>query len=108
MSSACHGSRAYAKSNSLVLIHGLGGGHAWGTFQDPESGYTWPIDSLPMHLPEYRIITYGFDSKLPDSNSTQDLEALGSQLRDALRSIRPNINANVSSDGAIASSSILN
>ena len=82
------GCTLYADSNSLIALSGLGRGHAWGSFKDPEAEYVWLVDSLPRHLPVFRIVTYGFDTTVPDSNSNQDLEALASQFRSSLRNIR--------------------
>jgi hypothetical protein len=41
----------------------------------------WLRDSLPHDLPSARIIIYGYDTQLHGSESSQDLEALGSTLR---------------------------
>ena len=75
------------------MLHGLGRGHAWGSFKDPEDEYVWLVDSLPRDLPKFTIATYGFDTAVPHSNSNQDLEALASQFRSSLRNIRakPNV-----------------
>ena len=86
------GSTLYADSNSLIVLPGLGRGHAWGSFKDPEDEYVWLVDSLPKQLPMFKIATYGFDTTLPHSNSNQDLEALASQFRSSLRNIRANPN----------------
>ena len=92
------GCTLYADSDSLIALSGLGRGHAWGSFrdpenEDPENEYVWLVDSLPRDRPVFRIVTYGFDTTVPDSDSNQDLEALASQFRSSLRNIRakPNV-----------------
>jgi hypothetical protein len=54
-------------SLSIVCIHGLGGHreHTW-TAEEPGTGKTtfWPRDLLPRDLPQARIMTYGYDSKV--------------------------------------------
>ena len=82
------GCTLYADSDSLIALSGLGRGHAWGSFKDPEDEYVWLVDSLPRDWPVFRIVTYGFDTTVPDSDSNQDLEALASQFRSSLRNIR--------------------
>ena len=48
----------------------------------------WLRDDLPFDFPSARILIYGYDTKLEDSQSFQDLEALASTFRLALKTIR--------------------
>ena len=48
----------------------------------------WLRDSLPNDLEGARIALYGYDSRLKDSNSFQDLEALASALRTTLKALK--------------------
>jgi hypothetical protein len=73
---------------SVIVLPGLGGGHAYGSFKDPNSDYMWLVDSLRHDFDMFRIVTYGFDSRVPDSNNVQDLEAIATESRASLRSIR--------------------
>ena len=74
--------------NSLIVLPGLGRGHAWGSFKDPKDEYVWLVDSLPEHLPMFRIVVYGYDTTVPDSHAKPSLEGLASQFRSSLRNIR--------------------
>jgi hypothetical protein len=48
----------------------------------------WLRDSLSHDIPGLRVLIYGYDTHLPDSESLQDLEAISSSFRTALRAIR--------------------
>lgn len=45
----------------------------------------WLRDALPVHLPKARILIYGYDTKLADSSSFQNLADVASRFRVALR-----------------------
>ncbi|RGP71285.1 ankyrin repeats 3 copies domain-containing [Fusarium sporotrichioides] len=45
----------------IVAIHGLGG-HPYKTWTEKEDRHLWLRDSLPIHVPEARIMTFGYDS----------------------------------------------
>ncbi|MCJ1385547.1 hypothetical protein MMC17_008670 [Xylographa soralifera] len=60
----------------IVIIHGLGNGHAYGSFKERGSEHMWLLDNLKKDCPSARILTYGYDSKLEESNSFQTLEDL--------------------------------
>ena len=47
----------------------------------------WLMDSLPSDLEGAQIWTYGYDTKLVNSSSFQDLEALASTFRRSLMSL---------------------
>ncbi|KAH0551761.1 hypothetical protein GP486_007020 [Trichoglossum hirsutum] len=63
----------------ICAVSGLGG-HAYGSFKERSGPYMWLVDSLPWELKSARIMTFGFDTKLPDSQSTQDIKDLASFL----------------------------
>jgi hypothetical protein len=67
-------------------VSGLGG-HAYGSFKERDGPYMWLIDSLPQELKFARIMTLGFDTKLPDSQSTQNVKHLACFLYRHLESI---------------------
>ncbi|GKU08032.1 unnamed protein product [Fusarium langsethiae] len=45
----------------IVAIHGLGG-HPYKTWTEKADRHLWLRDSLPIHVPEARIMTFGYDS----------------------------------------------
>ncbi|KAG4277747.1 hypothetical protein FPRO04_06990 [Fusarium proliferatum] len=54
----------YDASNYLVDIvgiHGLGG-HPFKTWREKEGRHLWLRDSLPTHIPQSRIMSFGYDS----------------------------------------------
>ena len=48
----------------------------------------WFCDSLPSDLPDARIMLYGYDTQVLNSQSFQNLEDLGSGLRTTLQQLR--------------------
>lgn len=48
----------------------------------------WLRDALPRDLPGARIIVYGTDTKLQESDSFQNLSHLGHRLRSILHNVR--------------------
>ncbi|KAI9151452.1 putative ankyrin repeat protein L88 [Paramyrothecium foliicola] len=81
------------KDISILALSGLGG-HAFGSFKDKNGEHMWLRDSLPRdlatednHQPIARILLYGYESRIPDSDNTQDLEDIASALRTALSSL---------------------
>ncbi len=63
---------------SIVAIHGLGG-HAFKTWTNTD-GHLWLRDSLPSHVPQARIMTYGYDSSLKFSSSRAKINDFASEL----------------------------
>lgn len=49
----------------------------------------WLRDDLPRRTPKCRVIIYGYDSKLQDSKSFQDITDIGTKFQAAIRSARP-------------------
>ena len=48
----------------------------------------WLRDSLPHDLPGARILIYGYDSRLEDSQSFQNVTTLAGQFRIQIQAIR--------------------
>ena len=78
----------YNNIYSIVALSGLGG-HAFGSFKERTDNHMWLRDDLPNDFPHARILIYGYDTKLEDSQSIQDLEAIASTFRTALKIARP-------------------
>ena len=60
--------RMLTTSNSIVALHGLNG-NPYKTWTDGER--FWLQDFLPASIPEARIFTYGYNSKLAFSGCVQ-------------------------------------
>ena len=69
--------------SSCIAIPGLGG-HAFSSFKENGGSHMWLRDTLPHDLRGVRVWVYGYDTKLMDSESFQDLEALASTFRRSL------------------------
>lgn len=76
--------------SSVIAISGLGG-HAFGSFKERDGEHMWLRDALPYRVtgednrPLARVMVYGYDSSLPQSESFQNLEDLGTALHTHLR-----------------------
>ncbi|OTA02427.1 hypothetical protein A9Z42_0027950 [Trichoderma parareesei] len=74
----------------IIAISGLSG-HAFGSFKERNGEYMWLRDSLPHAMVDEngkntaRVMIYGYDSSLPNSDSFQNLEDLGTALHFTLR-----------------------
>ena len=77
-------------SRSIVAISGLGG-HAYGSFKRKGGQYMWLSDSLPHDIRTARVMTYGYESGLVASESTQTLCDLGQTFHDILQPLRLSI-----------------
>ncbi|KAK1762028.1 hypothetical protein QBC33DRAFT_582006 [Phialemonium atrogriseum] len=79
----------------VIAISGLGG-HAFGSFKERDGEHMWLRDALPHHVtgednrPLARVMVYGYDSGLPQSESFQNLEDLGTALHTHLRRLAVN------------------
>ncbi|KND87194.1 Vegetative incompatibility protein HET-E-1 [Tolypocladium ophioglossoides CBS 100239] len=74
----------------VISVSGLGG-HAFGSFKERNGAHMWLRDSLPNDLtdrdserPMARIMVYGHDSRVAESNSMQDLEDMSISFRESL------------------------
>ncbi|KAK4069551.1 uncharacterized protein Triagg1_6975 [Trichoderma aggressivum f. europaeum] len=76
----------------IVAISGLGG-HAFGSFKERDGEHMWLRDALPHSItnesgePIARIMVYGYESSLPNSDRFQNLEDLGTNLHSDLRTL---------------------
>lgn len=76
---------------SVIAVSGLGG-HAFGSFKEKDSDHMWLRDALPFDLtneatdqPMARVVTYGYNSTVSNSHSTQNLDDLATALQTSLR-----------------------
>ncbi|VUC33473.1 unnamed protein product [Clonostachys rosea] len=86
-------------SVDIVAVHGLGG-HAYGSFKQRGGHYMWLNDSLYVDLCNIepseqfpqgikpRILLYGHDSHIEQSQTFQSLEDLATELKVLLRGVR--------------------
>lgn len=74
-------------SSSLVAIHGLNG-HAFETWTHKQSRVMWLRDLLPQHLPNIRIMTYGYNAKFRNFTGRQDMRSISSKLLAELVDLR--------------------
>ncbi|RMZ79078.1 hypothetical protein DV737_g3580, partial [Chaetothyriales sp. CBS 132003] len=77
----------------VIAISGLGG-HAFGSFKEKNGEHMWLRDALPYHIigegdcrPIARVMVYGYESSLPQSNSFQNLEDLGTAFHSSLQGL---------------------
>ncbi|RFU77499.1 nacht and ankyrin domain containing [Trichoderma arundinaceum] len=79
-----------AVHEALSPVSGLGG-HAFGSFKNRHGEHMWLRDALQNNITEgdskpiARVMVYGYDSSLPQSNSFQNLEDLGPAFHSHLR-----------------------
>jgi hypothetical protein len=71
----------------VIAISGLGG-HAFGSFKERDGAFMWLRDALSFDLPNARILIYGYDTGLIQSNSFQNLTDLGRALQVEIKGIR--------------------
>lgn len=76
--------------HSCIAISGLGA-HAFGSWKARNSSYMWLRDALPRDLPEARILTYGYDTRLAKSCNFQTLRAIASSFRASLKNVTSNM-----------------
>jgi hypothetical protein len=79
--------------SSIVAVHGLGG-HPFKTWTDGSK--LWLRDFLPSRLPQARIFTFGYDSRIAFSGSASEIKDFARQLLEALIAVRLKTRDNVS------------
>ncbi|KAL0256742.1 hypothetical protein SLS55_009139 [Diplodia seriata] len=71
----------------IVAVSGLNG-HPLGSFKQRNGSWIWLRDALVRDLSDSRVLTFGLDTQLINSESFQNIADLGGTLRTALRTIR--------------------
>ncbi|KAH8585637.1 hypothetical protein B0O99DRAFT_559288 [Bisporella sp. PMI_857] len=73
----------------IVVVVGLGT-HAFGTFRSPapDSSKMWLRDFLPEDVENIRVLLYGYNSKVDDSKSIQNVEDIAGTMLERLMNIR--------------------
>lgn len=67
-------------SLDVIAVSGLGS-HAIGSYYDRVTDYLWLNEGLPKDLPGCRVWTYGWESPLLNSTSSQDMEGYASYFK---------------------------
>ncbi|KAK7397941.1 hypothetical protein QQX98_012695, partial [Neonectria punicea] len=74
----------------VIAVSGLGG-HAFGSFKERGGDYMWLRDALPYDLtwedtdnPMARVMVYGYESRVAQSKSMQNLEDLATSFHNSL------------------------
>jgi hypothetical protein len=68
--------------SSIVAVHGLNG-DAFKSWTD-QDGHMWLRDSLPAHVPNARIMAYGYDAAVRPSQTLMHLHDFAQDLLDRL------------------------
>lgn len=61
--------------DSIIAVAGLGT-HAFGTFRAPEGTQMWLRDFLKRDIPNIRVLLYGYESSVDNSDSVQTIKDL--------------------------------
>lgn len=71
--------------NSCIVISGLAS-HPFGSWQEKGSdkSYMWIRDAIPARLPNIRIVLYGYDTTLIDSQSGQSIVEISATFQERL------------------------
>ena len=83
---------------SIIAVTGLAG-HAFGSWKSRGEPYMWLRDFLPESVPNARILTYGYDTKLPGSQSTASILELSKKLLESVKTIRSQQEVGLCEDG---------
>lgn len=73
--------------SSIIAVTGLAG-HAFGSWKSKNKPDMWLRDFLPETIPNARILTYGYDTKLPGSQSEASIPDLSRRLLESIKTIR--------------------
>ena len=71
----------------IIAITGLGG-HAVGSFRSADGKFIWLRDSGPRDIPKARFVTYGYDTRVVNSDSSQGVAQLARTLLERLVDFR--------------------
>lgn len=72
---------------SIIAVTGLAG-HAFGSWKSKGRPEMWLRDFLPESIPNARILTYGYDTKLPGSQSEASILELSRRLLESIKTTR--------------------
>lgn len=72
---------------SIFAVTGLAG-HGFGSWKARNATGMWLRDFLPEHVPTARIMTYGYDTRLPGSKSTASIREFSQNFLAALNIVR--------------------
>ncbi|KAI9148085.1 DNA repair protein RAD5B [Paramyrothecium foliicola] len=72
--------------HDCIAISGLAS-HPFGSWQPkgPDKSFMWIRDDLPLHMPRTRALLYGYNTRLHDSNSFQNIGDLAIELINQLQ-----------------------
>src|SRR5215472_10987248 len=85
----------YCTSHSIIAVTGLAG-HAFGSWKSKGRPEMWLRDFLPESIPNARILTYGYDSRLPGSQSDDSVPDLSKRLLESIKTIRNEVTVRLS------------
>jgi hypothetical protein len=72
----------------LVAVSGLAA-HAFGSWKSPDQPHVmWLRDFLQQDFPDFRVLTWGYDSSLENSITTMTISSFSRQLLTAVRTAR--------------------
>ncbi|PTB53172.1 hypothetical protein M431DRAFT_509509 [Trichoderma harzianum CBS 226.95] len=71
----------------IIAVTGLSG-HAFGSWQPKSKPDMWLRDFLPGSIPNARVLTYGYDTKLPGSRSKSSILQLSRKLLESIKTTR--------------------
>lgn len=73
--------------SSIIAVTGLSG-HAFGSWKAKGRADMWLRDFLPPSVPNARIMIYGYDTKLPGSQSEASILELSKKLLESVKTSR--------------------
>ncbi|KAM0308543.1 hypothetical protein ACHAO8_009909 [Botrytis cinerea] len=73
-------------SVDIVCIPGLGG-HAIGSFKAKSNDYVWIRDFLPQNIITARILVYGYNTSITDTNSKYSISELARDFLDSIKAL---------------------
>ena len=73
-------------NSSLIALPGFGC-HPFESWKHRTSGYMWLRDGLPRDIPQARILTYGYDMKLAQTEDHSPLNSITLRFCDLLRNM---------------------
>ncbi|QYS99703.1 NACHT domain-containing protein [Trichoderma simmonsii] len=71
----------------IIAVTGLAG-HAFGSWKSKSKPDMWLRDFLPRFIPNARVLTYGYDTKLPGSRSKSSILELSRKLLESIKTTR--------------------